>query len=58
MIDKHVFNLIPFKDESAETFIATMAWHEMHSIPIILTNGAKMHPEGWVNWIYPKGKPH
>ena len=50
------FDLIPFRNESSSTFIATMAWHEINNIPITLTNGATMTPEGWARWIYPKGK--
>ena len=50
-MDKEIFDLIPFKDVNSMSFIATMAKYEELGVPIILTNGAKLYPEGWLRWI-------
>ena len=50
------FELIPFKHLNAASFIATMAKYEELGVPITLTNGAKMYPQGWLNFVYPKRK--
>ena len=50
-MNAEVFELIPFKDLNSLEFIATMALYERQGEPILLTNGAKLYPEGWLRWL-------